>query len=203
MTGPLPSVKAMKKLALTVIAAVAWFLPAHLVILALLVFFWGTAMATTANTAKARSTEARVNGVVTQLGVTNTNVSNAMTTANNALPKSGGTVTGSLTVNGDHHIGGTLFGSGGSLAIGDATTISNNAAVTGTFYGSGGPGGPLHVDAATTVDTLNISAGAFFIQGNGITRQSAPGTAGITTLSQCINAVVATINTLKNTGWFT
>jgi hypothetical protein len=192
MTGPLPSVKAMKKLALTVAAAVAWFLPGHLVILALLVFFWGSAMASTANTAQTRALATRVNGVVTQLGTTNSNVTtaqntastaqstanSAQSTANGAMPISGGTFTGPVTC--------------------------GNLAVTGTFYGSGGPGGPLSVDAATTLDTLNISAGAFFIAGNGITRQTSPGTiAGTGTLSQLTNAINSTILQLRNTGWFT
>jgi hypothetical protein len=198
-------VKAMKKLALTVATAVAWFLPAHLVILALLVFFWGTAMVSTTNTAKARLTEQRVNGVIVQQGITNTNVTtaqnaansaqstassaqstansanstanNAKTTADNAMPISGGTFTGPVTC--------------------------GNLAVTGTFYGSGGPGGPLHVDAATTVDSLDISGGAFFLSGTGITRQSSPGTiSGTGTLSSLTNCCNAIIGQLRSTGWF-
>jgi hypothetical protein len=191
MTGPLPSVAAMKKLALTVAAGVAWFLPGHLVILALLVFFWGSAMASTANTAQTRALTTRVNGVVTQLGTTNSNVStaqstantaqstanSAQTTANGAMPISGGTFTGPVTC--------------------------GNLAVTGTLYGSGGPGGPLRVDAATTADSLNISGGAFFLSGTGITRQTSPGTiAGTGTLSQLTNCCNSIIGQLRATNWF-
>jgi hypothetical protein len=148
----------VKKLALTVAAAVAWFLPAHLVILALLVFFWGTAMVSTTNTALARSTAARVNGVVSQLGTTNANVTNAVntansaqSTANNALPISGGTITGSLTVNGNLgvHGGTTLVGS--SSCSNDWTVGGNfTADNTSTVFGSEGVHGNL-----TVLGTIN------------------------------------------------
>jgi hypothetical protein len=166
----------------------------------LVILFLITGIRLTASAAKVADVEARHNALVVSVGAVKDTADAASTTAGNALPKSGGTITGGLTVNGDHHIGGTLYGSGGALAIGDDTTISANAAVTGTFYGSGGPGGPLHVDSAVTVDTINTQSG-LWVGGNGMSRQSAPGTS-LTTLSDCINCCVATINKLKSTGWF-
>jgi hypothetical protein len=70
--------------------------------------------------AKAVTTEARVNGLIPTVNA-------AYGTANNALPKSGGTVTGSLTVNGDHLIGGTLYGAG----FGSVTTTNLHASSGG------------------------------------------------------------------------
>jgi hypothetical protein len=192
MIGSLPSVAAMKKALLTLAAAVAWFLPGHLVILALLVFFWGAAMVSTTNTAKTRALQTRVNGVVTQLGTTNGNVTNAQNTANSAQSTAN---SAQSTANGAMPISGGTF---------TGPVTCGNLAVTGTFYGSGGPGGPLNVDAATTLDTLNISSAAFFLAGNGITRQTSPGTIyGTGTLSSLTNCCNAIIGQLRNSGWFT
>lgn len=119
MTGELPPVASIaasvKKILLTLAAAVAWFMPSHFIIMALLVFFWATAMASTTNTAKTRGLEGRVNGVVSQLGTTNANVTAAQNTANNALPKSGGTISGDVTITGNLTVNNTctVFGSAG------------------------------------------------------------------------------------------
>lgn len=175
-----------RKPALVLAAVATWLLPGHLAVLALLAYVLFTALASNTNTAKTRSIEARLNAHI------------AATAPAVSLVANGG------TINGDLHITGTLWGVSGALTVGDATTFLNNAAVDGTLYGSGGPGGPLHVDSATTVDTLNISAGAFFLSGVGITRQAAPGTiTGTGTNSQLTNAVNSIISQLKNTNWFT
>ena len=55
----------MRNLLLTIAAIAAWFLPAHVALLAILLYVWATAMASTANTAKARAAEARVTALVT------------------------------------------------------------------------------------------------------------------------------------------
>jgi hypothetical protein len=198
----------MRKTAITIAALACYLVPAHFALLALLVFIWGSAMSTT-NSAKTRAVEARLNAHITATAPAVNFVANGGTVGGSVTISGTHTVTGNQTVqgtsfaNGDEHIGGTLYGSGGSLAIGDATTVNNNLAVTGTMYGSSGPGGPLHVDAATTVDTLNISAGAFFISGNGITRQTSPTKiSGTGTLSSLTNAVNAIIGQLQNSGWF-
>jgi len=66
----------------------------------MLAFVWmGVRASDTA--AKTYSAHQRIDVIVPQVAA-------ARTTANNALPKSGGTVTGSLTVNGNHNIGGSL-----------------------------------------------------------------------------------------------
>jgi hypothetical protein len=171
----------LKKSLLTVAAAVAWFLPGHLVILALLVFFWGTAMVSTTNTALARNTAARVNGVVQSLGTTNANVANAQATANGALPASGGTITGSLTVNGNLgvHGGSTLIGSsscsgdwtvGGNFTADNIATVDGaagvhgNLTVLGTINGANIPSSPPSSAPAPPTGTGGPSqyAGNFF-----------------------------------------
>lgn len=58
---------------MTLGALAAWFLLGHLGLIAVLVYVWITAMSTT-NTAKARSTEHRVDGLVTAAANTNTSV---------------------------------------------------------------------------------------------------------------------------------
>jgi hypothetical protein len=60
-------------LVITAGSAAAWFLPGHFALLAVLVCIWASAVATT-NTAKARTTEQRVNSVVAAQGVTNASV---------------------------------------------------------------------------------------------------------------------------------
>lgn len=57
------------------------------------------------------------------------------TTAGNAMPKSGGTFTGTVTTQ-DHHVNGTLFGAGGTLTVGDNTHVSGSALTSdGTITG--------------------------------------------------------------------
>ena len=68
-------------------------------------------------TSKASATEQRVNALVPIVGAVNT-------TANNALPKAGGTITGSLTVNGGHAVLGGM-------------TVGGDTLVSGTLAGSG------------------------------------------------------------------
>lgn len=61
----------MQRLLITAGAAAAWLLMGHLGLLAVLIYVWASAMATTANTAKTRATEQRVNNLVS--GQTSTN----------------------------------------------------------------------------------------------------------------------------------
>jgi hypothetical protein len=63
-------------------------------------FIWLAGLMKSAS-AKTYSAHQRIDVLVPQVAA-------VRTTANNALPKSGGTVTGSLTVNGNHNIGGSL-----------------------------------------------------------------------------------------------
>lgn len=179
MTGALPRASVIRKFFLALAAGVVYFLPGHLAVLALLAYVLFTAMASTTNTAKTRSLESRMSGVVTQLGATNSTANTALATANAAMPISGGTFTGPVTC--------------------------GNLAVTGTLYGSGGPGGPLNVDAATTVDTLNVKngSGLFYIGGTAMNIVTSPGTiSGTGTNSQLTNAVNAIIGQLRSSHWF-
>lgn len=142
MTGSLPSAALMRKLLLTVAAAVLWFLPAHFALLALLVFVWGSAMATTTNTAKARGTEARLTAHI------------AATAPAVNLVANGGTIGGSLTVSGNHsvtgdtHIGGNLYGSGGTLPVPDNIHASGSANLVNG----------LNVSGFTNTATLQVNS---------------------------------------------
>ncbi len=88
----------MKRLTVTLGAAAAWFLPGHIALLAVLLYVWASAMASTTNTAKTRAVEQRVNSLVTAVGTTNTNVANLTSaisgqdTGNAGLPD--GTING-------------------------------------------------------------------------------------------------------------
>jgi trimeric autotransporter adhesin len=185
MTGPLPSVSAMKKALLTVIAAIAWFLPGHLAIAALLVLIWGSAMASTANTAKTRAVETRVNGVITQLGTTNTNVTAAHAAATAAQSTAN-------TAN-----------SAASSAQGTANTANSNASNAQSTANNAMPrSGGTFSGPVTCGSNLNV-AGTFYMQGTGVSRQSSPGTiSGTGTLSSLTNCCNAIIGQLQNTEWF-
>lgn len=122
-----------KKLLISVAAAVAWFIPGHLAILALLVFFWGTAMASTTNTAKARSTEARLAAHVTATAPAVNLVANGGTIGG-AL-----TVSGNTTTNGSHTVTGNLGVSGGTTLVG-TSSCSNDFTVGGSHTVNGNMG---------------------------------------------------------------
>ena len=78
--------------------------------------------------------------------------------------KSGGTISGSVTVTGDHTIQGTMFGTGGSIAVGDSL-VSNTGA---TFQA------PVTVHDNVNLDG-NISMPTGHINGvGGLTRLSTP-----------------------------
>ena len=149
MTGPLPSVTAMKKIMLTAVTVVAWFLPGHLALLALLVLVWGSAMVSTANTAKARSTEDRLAAQVT-----------ATAPAVN-LVTNGGTIGGSLTVNGDHTVTGNTVTDGSHTVYG-ALGVHTNATVLGTMGVSGSTSlnGGATISGTLGLDTLSVGGDA-------------------------------------------
>ena len=68
----------------TAAAVAVWFLPWHLALLAILVYVWAGAMVSTANTAKARATEQRVNSLVSAVAGTNQTLTTTTHTANTA-----------------------------------------------------------------------------------------------------------------------
>ena len=147
--------------------------------------------------AKARSTEDRVNALVPAVGAVRVMAVNAQSaastaqgtansaqsTANNALPSSGGTITGTLNVNGDHHVGGTLYGVSGTLTVGDSVQANSNlnvnggGTVNGNFNAAGGitgaGGGTLenassiHSSGVIQADTELIVSGQRIAPGQG------------------------------------
>ena len=76
----------MNKLLVTLGAAGAYFLMGHIGLLAILVYVWASAMASTTNTAKTRAVETRVNNLVSSQTAQNQNISalQATVTALNA-----------------------------------------------------------------------------------------------------------------------
>lgn len=94
-------------------------------LIAIVAFVWATSMAGTANTAKTRNVEDRLGGLV----VTTAPAVN--------LVNNGGTIGGTVTVQGDHHIQGTLYGSGGVLSVGDDVDANGNVSAGNDISASG------------------------------------------------------------------
>jgi hypothetical protein len=98
--------------------------------------FQVAASAATANTAMSYTTAQRVGALETRAGTTEANVTAVTATANAALPAAGGTVSG------DVHISGSLYGSGGTLTVGDnvdiqqALTVANTVTTHSDFRGA-------------------------------------------------------------------
>ena len=111
-------------------------------LLAVIAFTWATAMVSATNTAKTRGVENRVDATV------------AATAPAVSFIANGGTVNGNVTVAGDHHISGTLYGTSGTLTAGDNVytsqaltavgTITSHTAIRGSSTtGDGGQGSTL------------------------------------------------------------
>jgi hypothetical protein len=81
-----------------------------------------TANLNTANTPKTRALEDRINALVPAVGTVTATANAAQATASAALPLAGGTVTGSVQVNGNHSVG-------GALAVSGSSSFSNNVTV--------------------------------------------------------------------------
>jgi hypothetical protein len=139
----------------------------------LIAFIWLSGLLRTA-AVKGADTEKRVNALVPQVGAIRDTADSALSTANGKVSKSGDTITGSLTVNGDHHVGGNLYGAGGQLAVGDTTTIWGDCGIHG----------------------FEVITGTLSQHGGNTMPVGAPGTS-LSTLSDCINCCVAIIRTLQ------
>lgn len=168
----------MKKLLLLGIALLAVYLGGRAarknadVLQALWVLIGMTAMAGTANTPKARSTEARLNALVPVV-----------------FPNTGGTVTGNMTVTGTHAVG-SNFSAGGSVTAGTigrfggdvilsgelsnpSGTLTTNGShyVTGGFGTGGGAafGGGVNVTGAVSATGDVILSGQLSSPGGQVT----------------------------------
>jgi hypothetical protein len=171
--------------------------------------------------AKARSTEDRVNGLIPVIGT-------ASTLAANAFPKTGGTVSGNVTVTGTHAVNGNMTVGGSHTVSGqiNGSTVSltggmtdyghtshgnvsvdSNVAVGGTLTGAGGGtvettaahvGGPMVVDGNATFSG-NINGGPVVVGGQG-----AVGVPSLTSPSanetQLFNGVNGCISRLNSSG---
>lgn len=104
-----------------------------------------TATASTAGTAKSRSTEDRLNGLIPVV-----------------FPNTGGTITGSVTVNGNHTIGGNLSGSGGTLAVSGNQSVSGAFTTTSTITSHGS----VNVDNSITAGGNGSISGSLTVGGN-------------------------------------
>ncbi|HEY2090124.1 MAG TPA: hypothetical protein VGH54_29400 [Mycobacterium sp.] len=108
-----------------------------------------TASASLANTPKTRSVEDRLNGVISTIGPQ----------AANAYPKTGGTISGNVTVNGSHTVNGqvnaqTVSASGAATTFG--FTSHGNLGVDGTVT----VGGDHNVSGQVNSGTLSVSGAA-------------------------------------------
>lgn len=141
----------------------AHFLSLGWAVMFLLAAFAWTAMRGMAVADKARGTESRLNNLIPVIG-------DAHSLASNALPKAGGTVTGSLAVNGSHTVGGqtntgTLFVSGGATTTGNHTVhgsllSDNNVSAGGQVSGGSGNFGPVSSTGAYSGVSIHVSSGA-------------------------------------------
>lgn len=151
----------------------------------LLAAFAWTALSGASVAAKARSTEDRVSALVPVIGA-------AATQAANAYPKSGGTISGSVTVTGSHTVNGqvnanTLSVSGAATTGGNHTVhgtlaADNNVNAGGTVSGgagsfgsvSSGPysGASIHVSGNALADgsmtASNFSGSSIHVSGNAL-----------------------------------
>jgi hypothetical protein len=185
-------------------------------------------MATGSNAlVKAQAAHQRLDLLVPKVGTIETTANGAQTTANNALPKSGGTVTGNLTVNGDHTIAGNLLGSGGTLTTGSNFHVSGGGATVDlgltvhgnhSVDGNAAIGGTLSGASGGTVESTAIHAGGTILadgQVNAVGNMSAGnfggpyqgGQGAVTpvpttgfTLAETATAVNGVINRLDSSG---
>jgi hypothetical protein len=80
--------------------------------------------------------------------------------------KTGGTVSGSVTVTGDHTIQGSLFGTGGTVSVGDAMhVVTNDFTADGRITAHGNCG----VDGNITGGTIGVPGGTRANLGAGAT----------------------------------
>ena len=144
-------------------------------IMILLAAFAWTALSGATVAAKARSTEDRVNALVPAVGT-------AYTLASNAFPRTGGTVSGNVTVNGSHTVNGTIAGSqfegtGGAMensgGIHSSGVVEADSGVsTSSVNASGGyEGASIHVSGASEADGgfttgSSFEGGSIHVSGN-------------------------------------
>ena len=103
----------MRKLAVTLGAVAAWMLGGHLGLLAILLYVWASAMASTTNTAKARAVEQRVNNLVTTTGASSSRLNQGIfTNVSSGNTISLVTAQGSVTL----HCGALSYFTGGPQA---------------------------------------------------------------------------------------
>lgn len=113
-------------------AAWAWAGPFWAFTLLAFLVLWGTMTAMSANPA-ANTASAKAYAVETRL---NQHVSDTAPAVN--LVANGGTIGGNVTVQGDHHIQGNLFGTSGTLSVGDQAQFNasgNGPTGSNTFLG--------------------------------------------------------------------
>jgi hypothetical protein len=115
-------------------------------IMTLLAAFAWVALSGASTAAKARSTEDRVNALVPAVGT-------AVTLAGNALPKTGGTVSGSLSVSGTHTVSGTLTASSGIATASMHST--GNVQVDGSHTVNGNISGGTDISASNNLNAGN------------------------------------------------
>jgi hypothetical protein len=127
-------------------------------IMTLLAAFAWVALSGASVAAKARGTEDRVNALVPVIGA-------ASTLAANAFPKTGGTVSGSVTVNGAHTVNGQVNASTLSVA-GNATTAGTHT-VHGSMNADGNVTAGSAISASGQVSGSNFSGGSIHVSGSG------------------------------------
>lgn len=126
---------------LTTTAAAAAVVAGHglLGLLAILAYAWASSMITVTNTAKTRNVEHRVAAHVTATAPAVSFVANGGVVGGNVIVagsqtlNGGQTVYGDQTISGDHHIQGRLYGTGGTVTLGDNMYGERVLTVAGTL----------------------------------------------------------------------
>jgi hypothetical protein len=143
-------------------------------LMTLLAAFAWVALSGASTAAKARSTEDRLAAVIPVVGTAISTANSASTLAGNALPKSGGTVTGSLTVSGSHTAG-SLFVSGNATTNG-SHQINGNATVNGNISGGTDVSASNNLNAGNNLNGGAAVVGNLYVGGNHVAIPQGRGT---------------------------
>lgn len=107
-----------------------------------------------------------------------------------SLVANGGTVGGTLYVSGDHHVGGSLYGTGGTLQVADNVAVNSKAlTVDDTITGHGDINADGDIDATSgTITGGTLTSGGDVLAGSGTVHAGGLDSSGTVTASSDITS---------------